>query len=133
MDQTDIAILNELRQHARISNKLLAERVNLSPPAVLERVKKLRERGIISEFVTRVDTALLGYNLTVLMELKIERNLSSAHISRALAQIPEILEIHDAAGNCDYILKIVAKNNFPKRIARFLCLYYTINVKICQC
>ena len=111
MDHIDLEILNELRLNARIPNSQLAARVHLSPPAVLERVKRLRQCGVIKKFETLLDAQALGYNLTVLMELRIEHNLCGASISEELVKIPEILEIHDVAGDCDYILKVVAKDS----------------------
>ncbi len=111
MDNIDFEILNELRRDARISNKKLAEKIHLSPPAVLERVKKLRESGVIKEFVTRMDNRTLGYHISVFIELKIERNLGQTPIAKALVKIPEILEVYDIAGDYDYLLKVVAKDS----------------------
>ena len=102
MDNIDFEILNELRRDARISNKKLAEKIHLSPPAVLERVKKLRESGVIKEFVTRMDNRTLGYHISVFIELKIERNLGQTPIAKALVKIPEILEVYDIAGDYDF-------------------------------
>ena len=81
------------------------------PPAVLERVKKLRESGVIKEFVTRMDNRTLGYHISVFIELKIERNLGQTPIAKALVKIPEILEVYDIAGDYDYLLKVVAKDS----------------------
>lgn len=111
MDNIDYCILNELRHNARISNRKLAEKVHLSPSAVLERMKKLRDSGVIKEFVTRLDNSAFGYNMSVLIELKIERNLCVRGITEALVKFPEILEVFDVAGDCDYILKVAAKDS----------------------
>lgn len=111
MDNLDIAILHELQLDARIPNSKLAEKVHLSPSAVLERVRRLRKSGIIKQFSTLLDTQALGYNLTVMMELRIERNLCGSSISKELVKFPEILEIHDVAGDCDYLLKVVARDS----------------------
>ena len=111
MDEADIDILNELRVNARITNSKLAEKVHLSPSAVLERVKRLRASGVLKEFVARIDNSAAGYNLEVFIELKLERNLRGSSITKALIEFPEILEIHDVAGDCDYILKVVARDS----------------------
>ena len=111
MDDADIAILHELQQNARIPNSHLAEKVHLSPSAVLERVKRLRQSGVIKSFAAQLDNQALGYSLTVMMELRIEHNLCGSSISKELAKFPEILEIHDVAGDCDYILKVVSRDS----------------------
>ena len=111
MDSTDAAILNELKNNARIANLDLAKKVHLSPSAVLERVRRLRANGIIRGFQTRFDCVKLGCGLTVLIELRTLQNIGTDGIGRQLAEIPEIVEIHEVAGEYDYLLKVVTANS----------------------
>ncbi len=112
MDNMDIAILNELRNNGRISNLELARRVNLSPSSVLERVRKLRENGVIKGFQSRYDCIRLGYGVTVLIELRVMKNTESHNsIGRQLMKMDEIIEIYDVAGECDYVLKAMTENS----------------------
>lgn len=110
MDNTDAAILNVLRNNARISNLELARKVHLSPSTVLERVRRLRENGVIKSFQSRFDLVKLGYGLTVLIELRTVKNIGTDSIEKELMRFPEIIEIHDVAGECDYLLKAVTEN-----------------------
>jgi len=111
MDNTDAVILNELRNNGRISNAALAKKVNLSPSTVLERVRRLRENGVIKGFQSRFDLVKLGYGLTVLIELRTVKNIGTdSSIGKELMRFPEIIEIHDVAGECDYLLKAVTEN-----------------------
>ena len=107
MDKIDAAILNELRKNARIANRTLAQKVHLSPSAVLARMNKLKRTGIIKSFETRLDGAKLGLGLTVIVALSLEKNIGDRRIGEELAKFPEVIEIHDVAGECDYLLKIV--------------------------
>ncbi len=107
MDKIDAAILNELRRNARIANRTLAQKVHLSPSAALARVNKLKRAGIIKGFETRLDGAKLGIGLTVLVELRLEKNIGNRRIGEELVKFPEVVEIHDVAGECDYLLKIM--------------------------
>ena len=112
MDSTDAAILNELKNNARIANLDLAKKVHLSPSAVLERVRRLRANGIIRGFQSRFDCVKLGLGLTVLIELRIAQNIGAdGGIGRKLAAIPEVIEIYDVAGEFDYLLKAVTANS----------------------
>ena len=111
MDEIDAAILNELRKNARISNRALAERVHLSPSAVLGRVARLKRSGVIRGFETRLDCEKLGLGLTVLVELRIEKNIGDRRIGELLSKYPEILEVYDVSGNCDYLLKVVTSGS----------------------
>ena len=112
MDNMDIAILNELRNNGRISNLELARRVNLSPSSVLERVRRLRESGVIKGFQSRYDCIKLGYGMTVLVELRVIKNTGTCNsIGRELMNMAEVIEIYAVAGECDYVLKAVTENS----------------------
>ena len=111
MDEIDRAILNCLRNNARISNRELAARVNLSPSAALERVRKLKRSGIIKGFCTMLDCAKLGRGLHVLIELEIEKNIQDHDIADKLISYPEITAIYDVAGDADYLLKVAVPDS----------------------
>ena len=111
MDDIDRAILNCLRNNARISNRELAEQVHLSPSAALERVRKLKRSGIIKGFCTMFDCAKLGRGLNVLIELEIEKNIQDHDIADKLVSYPEITAIYDVAGDADYLLKVAVPDS----------------------
>ena len=64
LDATDWRILAELQRDGRLSYNRLAQRVNLSSPAVAERVRRLEESGVITGYGARVDAARAGLPLT---------------------------------------------------------------------
>ena len=55
MDNTDVLILNALSENARVSASVLSEKVNLSVSAVIERIKKLENSGVIRQYTTVLD------------------------------------------------------------------------------
>ena len=110
MDSTDYKILNILRKNGRISNLELANRINLSPSAALERVKKMYRDGVITGCETRINCALLGLGLTVLVSLKTDEKLCDHHVAKELVKFPEIVEIYDISGDANYLLKIVTSD-----------------------
>ena len=103
MNDIDKKILTIIQQDARISNAEIARQVGLAPSAVLERVKKLEERGVIRGYSATIDPAAVGYGLTVFVFLKTS---FCSGIDDKLAAIPEILEVHDVAGDDCYLLKV---------------------------
>ena len=107
IDGIDRKILNILQTDARVSNVDLARQVGLAPSAVLERVRKLEERGIIHNYVTELNPAQLGFNLTAFVFV---RTQSCRTIDQVLAAIPEVLEVHDVAGEDCYLLKVRTKD-----------------------
>ncbi|MEF7617590.1 Lrp/AsnC ligand binding domain-containing protein [Aquincola sp. MAHUQ-54] len=107
LDKIDINILRALQADGRISNLRLAEVVQLSPTAVLERVKRLTREGFILGYEARLNPQLLGAGLLVFVEVLLDRTLPrqlEAFKAEVMAR-PEILECHLVAGAFDYLLK----------------------------
>ena len=107
INEIDSQILNIIQKDARISNAEIARQVGLAPSAVLERVKKLEERGIIRGYAAELDAAQIGFGLTAFVFV---RTSFCGSIGGVLAAIPEVLEVHDIAGDDCYLLKVRAKN-----------------------
>ncbi len=104
----DIQILNIIQNDARISNAEIARQVDLAPSAVLERVRKLEERGVIRGYATDIDASEVGFGLTAFVFVR--TNECGSPTDKLLAAIPEVLEVHDVAGEESYLLKVRAKN-----------------------
>jgi len=108
MDNIDREILNIIQQDARIANAEIARQVGLAPSAVLERVKKLEERGIIKGFETKLDAAQLDFGLTAFIAVRTHE--CCYETDKFLMEIPEVLEVHDVAGEDSYLLKVRVKD-----------------------
>ncbi len=107
LDRIDRRILQALQADARLSNLKLAERVGLSPTAVLARVQRLVRDGVIQGFEARLDPARLGRGLLVFVEVLLDRTTPNVFEQfKAAVQVHEdILECHMVAGGFDYLLK----------------------------
>ena len=103
----DKQILNIVQKDARISNAEIARQIGLAPSAVLERIRKLEERGIIRGYAAEIDAAQIGFGLTAFVFV---RTSFCGSIGSVLANIPEVLEVHDIAGEDCYLLKVRAEN-----------------------
>ncbi len=108
IDDTDKQILNIIQQDARISNAEISRQVGLAPSAILERIKKLEERGVIRGYAADLDSSALGYGLTAFIFIKTKE--CSDEADKLLFDIPEVLEVHDIAGDDDYLLKVRARD-----------------------
>jgi Lrp/AsnC family leucine-responsive transcriptional regulator len=104
----DIKILNIIQKDARISNAEIARQVGLAPSAVLERVRKLEERGVIQGYAAEIDANQVGFGLTAFVFVR--TNECGDGTDKILATIPEVLEVHDVAGEDSYLLKVRAEN-----------------------
>ena len=107
IDEIDKRILKIVQKDARIANAEIARQIGLAPSAVLERIKKLEERGVIHGYVTKIDPGSVGYGLTAFVFVKTS---FCGSIGDVLAAIPEVLEVHDIAGEDCYLLKVRAEN-----------------------
>jgi Lrp/AsnC family leucine-responsive transcriptional regulator len=112
LDPVDRKILSILQGNGRITNVKLASEVGLSPPTVLERVRKLEERGIIEKYVALVDAAKVGLGLCAFVQvsLSFHRQKEIDRFRDEVLEFPEVLECYHVAGEGDYLLKIAAKD-----------------------
>jgi Lrp/AsnC family leucine-responsive transcriptional regulator len=106
IDDIDRQLLNFLQADARISNAELARRVGMVPSGVLERVKKLEDRGFIRGFEARLDAKKLGFGLVAFAFVKSDDRVGGIESAQALAAIPEVQEVHHIAGEDCYLIKI---------------------------
>ena len=112
LDKKSKKILTELQNDGRISNVELAMRVNLSPAACLERVRKLHESGHIIGYAAQLNPHLLDVALLVFIEVVLDRTTPEMFdaFKRSVQLIPEVLECHMVAGGFDYLLKARVKD-----------------------
>jgi DNA-binding Lrp family transcriptional regulator len=110
LDQLDRAILFHLQENARITNSELAQRVQLSPPGLQKRLRKLEDAGIINRYVTLVDRGKVGFDLLFFIQLSLKpfESKGGKDFMQALEGMPEVLECYHTTGELDYLLKVVA-------------------------
>ena len=111
-DRIDRQILELLQQDGRMTNVELAERVGLTAPPCLRRVRALEEMGAIQGYHAALDPAIVGYPITVfaMVSLKSQAETDLAAFEDHVRAIPEIRECHMLNGEIDFILKIVASD-----------------------
>ena len=107
LDRTDLKILAELQQNAKISNVELSKRVHLSPTPCLERVKRLEKNDFISGYRTKLNPHKLSANLLSFVEIKLIRTSKDVftEFKQAVKLLPQVLECHLVSGDFDYLLK----------------------------
>ncbi len=111
-DRIDRQILAHLQQDGRMTNVELAERVGLTAPPCLRRVRALEEAGVIRGYHADLDPASLGFPITVfaMVSLRSQAEHDLAAFEAHVADIPEVRECHMLNGEIDFILKIVASD-----------------------
>lgn len=115
-DKIDRQLLRTLQADGRATFDQLAELVSLSPSAVLRRVRRLEEAGVIDRYVALVKPEAVGLGLTAYLNVRLEKHTEShkrnpMDLFRASVQTwPEVVECAALTGDMDYLLRVVVND-----------------------
>lgn len=109
MDTFDSKILKILMQNARMTGADIARKVNLSLPAVTERLRKFTRSGIIDKYTIKIDRNKLSLHLMAFIHVWIDHTKSTNAKDQIIA-MNEVLECHHLAGDADLLLKVLVKD-----------------------
>ena len=106
LDALDLRILDQLQQDASLSNQALAERVHVSPATCLRRVKLLADAGIIERQVAILSPAQLGFGLTAIVEVTLDRQAADdlAAFEARAAQDASVQQCYRVSSGPDFVL-----------------------------
>jgi DNA-binding Lrp family transcriptional regulator len=107
LDQIDIKILAALQRDGRSTVEKLAQSVNLSSRACLERVRRLEAAGIITGYQAVLELGQLSKPINVFAEVILEKQAQQGQFEKRIAAIEEIVECWEVSGTVDYIARFV--------------------------
>ena len=110
MDMVDLKIINELKDNGRATSSEISKKVNLSIPAVAERIRKMEERGIIEKYTVKVNRESLELNLLAFIFVNIDNTENIDNFRQSIIKEDLVLECHHIAGEYDYLLKVLVKD-----------------------
>lgn len=112
MDKTDKRILNILQQNGRITNSKLAAEIGISPPAMLERVKRLESSGMIRQYAALIDREKAGFGLLAIIIISVSLNqiTSLKDVKAKLLALEEMQECYQLTGDVDFLLKVAVRD-----------------------
>ncbi|MFO7764829.1 MAG: Lrp/AsnC family transcriptional regulator [Pelovirga sp.] len=110
IDDIDLRILSILQEKARVPNAEIARQIAMAPSAVLERIRKLEERGIIDGYEVRLNPDVFQQGLLAFIHVSIQPACSS-FMTDALAAVTGVQDVHQIAGDDGYLLKVRAADN----------------------
>src|SRR6059036_1524274 len=124
LDDTDLQILGLLQDDCRTPLARIGEAVGLSPPAVLERIKKLEAAGIISGYRALLDARRLGLDITAFIGVIITHPKLIGDFERAVVALDDVLECHHVTGEYTLLLKVKTGNtsSLERLISQIRCL-----------
>ncbi|MFF4252328.1 Lrp/AsnC family transcriptional regulator [Streptomyces sp. NPDC001663] len=112
MDELDTAILRHLQEDARQSNRAVAEKVGIAPSTCLERIRLLRQRGVIRGYHAQVSLPALNRGVQAMVAAQV-RPLSRevvADFERSVSRLPEVLSVYTMAGSDDFLVHVTAQD-----------------------
>lgn len=111
LDEKDKQLLNLLQDDASLSHKQIAAELNLTVTPVYERIKKLKNEGIITGIKAEINRQKVGKNLLVFCEVSLTNHTKEnlKRFEKEIAKLSEVIECYHVSGKHDYMLKIVEK------------------------
>jgi Lrp/AsnC family leucine-responsive transcriptional regulator len=110
LDQIDLKILYILQNHGRRRLAEIAEEVDLSAPAVMERVKKLESTGVIKGYQALLDSKKIGKDITAFIGVSIGNQRDMNNFAARMLHHGDVLECHHVTGDESFILKVKSAN-----------------------
>jgi Lrp/AsnC family transcriptional regulator, leucine-responsive regulatory protein len=112
MDKTDRRILNILQENGRITNSKLAAEIGISPPAMLERVKRLEASGMIRGYTALIERERAGFGLLAIIIISVSLNqiTSLGKVKEKLVDLEEVMECYQLTGDVDFLLKVAVRD-----------------------
>lgn len=118
MDTIDTHILSLLKTNSRMTVSDISKQVNLSVPAVSERLRKLEDSGVIAQYTIQLNREKLDFHLLAIVFVNLDHTSSIPAFREKIITFSEVLECHHMAGEYDYMLKILTKNT--KELEHFI-------------
>ncbi len=133
LDGVDLKILSELQRNGRVRNNELAQRVGVSAPNCLRRLKSLLSRGVIRAIRAVIDERLAGYEVVsfVTIQLGSQAQPVLEAFEASIAAVPRIQQCWRISGDTDYLLKCVAPSvdSMRQQLLHFAAMPNVKNVR----
>ncbi|MCA9581075.1 MAG: Lrp/AsnC family transcriptional regulator [Myxococcales bacterium] len=110
MDAIDLQIVRSLQEDGKAALAKLGKVVGLSAPAVLERVRKLEQAGVIRGYTALVDARAMGLDVTSFIGVSLQAVSGVTRFEQDVLDMPEVLESHHVTGSYTLLLKVRTKN-----------------------
>jgi Lrp/AsnC family transcriptional regulator for asnA, asnC and gidA len=111
LDDIDVQIINSLIENSRKSITELAKEIDLSNVAIQSRISKLEQKGIITQYSSRINYKMLGYGTIAFLGIFLEKAKNYKKVIAELRKAENITEAHFTTGNYSIFAKVYAKDN----------------------
>ena len=126
VDDLDLALLRALAQDARQSQRSLARAIEMSPPAVADRLARLERSGVIRGYRVDIDWAALGFPVVVYLAVTAGAGMDLSEIISAIRALPEAEDMSVVTGSLDLLVRLRVRDHAHLR-ELLLAKIFTIN------
>ncbi|GGV49113.1 AsnC family transcriptional regulator [Kitasatospora herbaricolor] len=112
MDELDSALVRLLQENGRRTNRDLAQELGIAPSTCLERVRSLRERGVLTGFHAEADLAALGRGLQAMIAVRVRPPTRTVieQFQSFVARMPEVISVFVLTGTDDFLLHVAVRD-----------------------
>ncbi|HEY2549243.1 MAG TPA: Lrp/AsnC family transcriptional regulator [Streptosporangiaceae bacterium] len=111
VDDVDLALLRALAGDARQSQRKLAGAIEMSPPAVADRLARLERSGVIRGYRVDIDWAALGYPVVVYLAVTAGPGMDLSEIIKAIRALPEAQDMSVVTGGLDLLVRLRVRDH----------------------
>lgn len=112
LDTTDLALLRELQDDARLTSAELGTRLSISQSPAWRRLKRLEQVGVIEGYRAVLNRKQLGLSVLAMVQISMDRHddTSARAFEQAVSEIPQVVFCHGMSGPEDFLLLVVARD-----------------------
>ncbi len=103
IEELDRKILNALNKNARMSFRLIAKELRISPTTLYNKVEKLERSGVLKGYIPLIDAESVGYNLMAIIGLRVKQE-KDIDVQDAISNLPQVGAVYEVTGEWDLIL-----------------------------
>ncbi len=108
LDEKNQRIMDELKKNSRNSTKNISKNTGIPRVTVHDRIKKMKNKGIIKKFTTNIDYKKIGFPTEVFIFVSFQSglNISQRELAKRISKIKGVFEVHIISGEYDLLLKV---------------------------
>jgi len=103
IDELEKKILNTLNKNARMSFRLAANKLRVSPTTLYNKIRKLEQSGVIKGYIPLIDAESVGYRLMAIIGLRVNQE-KDIEVQRAISKFPQVEAVYEITGDWDLFL-----------------------------
>lgn len=111
LDELDKRILRKLQEDATTSYKDLASEIGAPESTIYDRTKRLKDQKVIKAVIPLLDGEMIGISTTAYIGVSVHPISAVEETARKLAQLEEVLEVHEISGERDILAKVKVTDN----------------------